>query len=277
MSQEEAQQFPDNEMLANEILDRFRGLYHLLRLSAPSEAVSLEFHRQFDLMGHSLRELCARAITTPGFEHLVNGLTELQKSFAVYLPSESLFHDSPVADTVAPNVLSRLHHRSESDQPPLKVMLASLETREAVLEELGFASLSFDPARWQIVDLGTRVPILVLANRVVEERPNVLVLVMSTGRLIPETLKFIEEVKPRLAGLRLVVVGSALTRVEHLTSRLSGVAYSPDPLQAAELATLSLGPLTGMNNVPLRLELSQSEEDMDSPIKSADSKPETEK
>jgi hypothetical protein len=272
MSQEEAQQFPDNEMLANEILDRFRGLYHLLRLSAPSEAVSLEFHRQFDLMGHSLREICARAITTPGFEHLVNGLTELQKSFAVYLPPESFSPNAPVADTVAPNVLSRLHHRlpDESNQPPLKVMLASLETREAVLEELGFASLSFDPARWQIVDLGTRVPILVLANRVVEERPNVLVLVMSTGRLIPETLKFIEEVKPRLAGLRLVVVGSALTRVEHLTSRLSGVAYSPDPLQAAELATLSLGPLTGMNNVPLRLELSQSEEDMDGPASTSE-------
>jgi hypothetical protein len=269
-----------NSIMPSNILKRINALQNLSRLAVPKKAARLEIQRQIRLLAVDLVALCRDDTTSPEYSNLSELARLLENMMAEQAESElpletTLELDEGRIDNTPvfpgrmamdiPGHLSRAGRRGvETENEPEiefnKVMVASLEASDAAYDLLREATGSFDLEHWQIRDMGVRVPILVLTNQVLSERPNVLVLVMVSGTLVSETIRLITDLKNRLAGLRVVVVGPALSKIENLAERLGEVAYSPEPARAAVLAELSIEPLTRMNNTPLRLDMDKLEE-----------------
>jgi|GEM_PF-2437896 len=267
--------------LVEVIITALNNLDRLARLASSNEAGQMELRRQIGQVASSLQQLSHKVlegdevgVLEEAFVKLSQNLGDLAVNATAgpilppSFPPPPLSHDLPDQDFVSrvamtlPSYLSHLQRPADETEPSdgelRKVIVGSLERTDSALSLLKQAESGFDANRWEVLDMGVNVPILVFSNAVREKRPSVVVLVMSGGHLISETAWMIGHLRKKVNGLKVVVVGPPLAKIDNLAARLEADLFSNIASEAAQLAEQAVSVVARIDQ-PLRLDMDEME------------------
>ncbi len=279
--------------LVEVIVTALNNLDRLARLASSNEAGQMELRRQIGQVASSLQQLSRKALEgdeTSGLEEAFVKLSQNLADLAVNAttgpilppsfpppPLSSDFSDHDSVSRVVMTIPSYLSHpqrlvdETETIEGGIRqVIVGSLERTDSALSLLKQAESGFDSTRWEVLDMGVNVPILVFSNAVREKRPSVVVLVMSSGHLISETAWMIGHLRKKVNGLKVIVVGPPLAKIENLDSRLEADLFSNIASEAAQLADQAVSVVARIDQ-PLRLDMDQMEAEIPEEFSSKES------
>jgi hypothetical protein len=253
--------------LTQEISDALQALDNLALVTINDTTAKLEARRQISNLAEILIEMAGRS-DKADFAMSLNLLAAKLAKLAFVNPDEETESEaeSPTMEQAEinrrlalnfPPHLSQNHPQTRLKATTIrKVMVACLERTNDTPMLVHQAVSSFDKESWNVFDMGDNVPLMMLLSSALEKRPSVVVLVISNGSLLSEAVSLVTDLKRKLFGIKVVVVGPLLNSQSNVGLRLQADFYAPETTKAAELADYALSPLQQMGN-PLKFDTSQ--------------------
>jgi hypothetical protein len=255
--------------VADQIVQGLNSLEKLSQLAMPDKNAQLEAQRLLGQVADNLTRLILRYdegdFNKTTFE-LAENLRELARkghpANAHTEPEAEVNEQEALRHSFNMALFERTRNGQEDEEEVLaplrrRVLIASLEQLDSTPPLVAIATQSFDREKWDVTNLGNRVPIMALTSTVREVRPGVLVMVIARGQFISETARLIDDLKRTFIGLKVVLVGPPFASQSNLGERLGADLYAAEVESAAELSDHALTPL-GHLAEPLALSLEEA-------------------